>query len=166
MTGSEPEYQKLPGKGRQKRRPFGFAKLYLGKDHLLCLYNSAYTEDYRRFYFKDIQAIVVAKNSRRDRLSATYGVAALLSLLLAFLLGGNWAVFFMILAFLLLINIGHNAYQGATCTCRLYTAVSQEELPSLGRLKNAQKALDIIRPLIEASQGKLSPEETRTKFER
>jgi hypothetical protein len=106
---------------------------------------------------------VIAKNSRRERLSITYGIAALVSLLIAFLAGGNWAIFFMIFAFLMLVSVGMNAYRGATCTCKIYTAVSQEELPSLGRLKNAQKAMDIIKPMIEASQGKLSPQDFQNK---
>jgi hypothetical protein len=150
------EYQRLPGKGRRKKSIIGFSRLYLGKDHLLGVYNAAYTEDYRRFYFKDIQAIVVAANSRRERLAAIYCGTALFLLLIAFWKGGNWSTFFMILAVLFLVNVAINWHRGPTCTCRLYTAASREDLPSLGRIKNANEVIEILRPLIAESQGRLT----------
>ena len=157
------EYQRLAGKGRKKRNIFGFTRLYLGKDHLLCVYNSAYTEDYRRFYFRDIQSIVIGINSTRERLSACFTGAALLLLLFAFWRGGYWAVFFMILACLFLLNALINWRRGPTCTCQLSTAASHEELPSLGRLQNAMKVIEVLKPLILECQGTLSHEDIRTK---
>ena len=163
MQAMKKEYQRLPGEGRKKRSIFGFSRLYLGKDHLLCVYNSAYTEDYRRFYFKDIQSIVIGINTRRERLSARFAGAALFLLLFAFWKGGYWAVFFMILACLFLLNALVNWRRGPTCTCRISTAVSREELPSIGRLKNAKQVIEVLKQLIAESQGRLSPEEFRTK---
>ena len=58
MIRSEKEYIRLPG------NYFSFktrAKLFLGKDHILSLQSTGYTESYKRFYFKDIQAIVAQK---------------------------------------------------------------------------------------------------------
>jgi hypothetical protein len=159
----EKDYQRLPGKGRKKKSIFGFARLYLGKDHLLCVYNSAYTEDYRRFYFRDIQSIVIGINTIRERLSARFAGAALFLLLFAFWKGGYWSVFFMILACLFLLNALINWRRGPTCTCRIFTAASREELPSLGRLKNAMQVIEVLKPLIAERQGRLSPEEIRTK---
>ena len=141
----------------------GFTRLYLGEDHLLCVYNSAYTEDYRRFYFGDIQAIAVAANSKRKKMSAFHGGIALLLLIFAFWKSGYWTAFFMILAGLFLINVAVNWFRGPTCTCILYTAASQEELTSLGLMKNALKVIDVLKPLIETAQGRLSPEEIRAK---
>jgi hypothetical protein len=157
------EYQRLPGEGTKKRIFFGFTRLYLGKDHLLCVYNSAYTEDYRRFYFKDIQSIVIGINSTRERLSVRFAGAALFLLLFAFWRGGYWSVFFMILACLFLLNALINWRRGPTCTCRLSTAASQEELPSLGRLQNAMKVIEVLKPLISECQGTLSHEDIRMK---
>jgi hypothetical protein len=157
------DYQRLPGEGRKKRRFFGFTRLYLGKDHLLRVQNSAYTEDYRRFYFRDIQSIVIGINTRRERLCAGFVIAALFLLLFAFWKGGYWSVFFMILASLFLLNALINWRRGPTCTCRIHTAASREELPSIGRLKNAMQVIAILKPLIAESQGRLSPEEIRTK---
>ena len=46
-----------------------------------------------------------------------------------------------------------NLLRGPTCSCHLRTAVQHEELPSLRRVRNAEKVLARIRPLIEAAQG-------------
>ncbi len=156
------EYRRLPGKGRRRKAIWGFTRLYLGKDHILGVYNAAYTEDYRRFYFKDIRAIVIAATPRRERLAAIYGGGALLLLLIAFMKGGNWGIFFMILAVLFLFSVALNWHRGPTCSCRLYTAASREDLPSLGRLRNAQQVVRILKPLIEESQGSLAPEDAGT----
>jgi hypothetical protein len=136
----------------------------MGTDHLLAVFNSSYTEDYRRFYFRDIQAIVINRTPERAKWSAIYGGTALVLLLTAYFLGGHWGTFFIMLAAALVINLALNWLRGPTCACNIYTAASQTELPSLGRLKNALKTLEIIRPLIRQSQGSLSPEEIRTKI--
>ena len=62
---AEQEYQRLTW---ARRRPSGFiafsatrSSLWLGSDHLLCIDTTGYTENYKRFYFRDIQAIVIRK---------------------------------------------------------------------------------------------------------
>jgi len=154
----EKEYKRLPGKGRRKRSIIGFSRLYLGRDHILSVSNAAYTEDYRRFYFKDIQAIIIAADSRREKLAAGYLGTALLLILFALWKGGSWSTFFMILAALFLFNVAINWHRGPTCSCRLYTAASREDLPSLRRIKKAQEVMEMLRPLILESQGGLSAE--------
>ena len=37
----------------------GYASLWQGKDHLLSIDSSGYTEEYKRFYYRDIQAIII-----------------------------------------------------------------------------------------------------------
>ncbi len=68
---SEPPYLRLT---RARRRVIGaglvaasagYSSLWLGKDHLLCIEVSGVAEEYKRFYYHDIQAIVVRQNSRR-----------------------------------------------------------------------------------------------------
>ena len=52
---------------------------------------------------------------------------------------------------------------GTTCRCLIRTAVQTEELPSLRRVRNADKVLARIRPLIESAQRQEIPEpETST----
>jgi len=157
---AEKEYRKLPGRG-MKRRAFldivrARAKVWMGKDHLLYQLSTGYTEDYRRFYYKDIQAVTIRKTKR-------FLIWSLILPLLAFICANSgyddgpfryayWiaaAVFFLL--FLIHVSLG------PTCICRLHTHVSMEEIYSWRRVRTARKAIAIITPLIEANQGTSSP---------
>src|SRR5262252_7141323 len=64
---AEPEYRRL-SRGRNRRR-FALvtttrSSLWLGKDHLLVIDSSGYTETYKRFHFRDIQALVLCRTDR------------------------------------------------------------------------------------------------------
>src|SRR5215472_27690 len=61
---AEKEYYRLTL--RRARTTYGLvstsrASLWMGKDHLLCMDYSGFTETYKRFYFRDIQAVIVRK---------------------------------------------------------------------------------------------------------
>jgi hypothetical protein len=170
MASAEKEYVKLPGQGL--RRPKSWVAghytrctLWLAKDHLLSVDSmGGYTEEYKRFYFRDIQAITI----RRTVTWAVWnGVNALFAaLFLFFALSVNDPVGFGFLigfASLFGLFLLVNALRGATCQCHLRTAVQTEELPSLCRARVARKVLARLRPLIEAAQGTLSPEEVEQK---
>jgi hypothetical protein len=143
-------YQRLPGVGA---RGFQRIRLWEGPDHLLFVASSALGERYKRFYFADIQAIVFRKTA------AWLGWAIfLLAAVAIFGLAGvgisetaGRIVMFTITGALLIILAVHAA-RGPTCRCVIRTAVQIEELPSLKRVRNADKVLARIRPLIESAQ--------------
>src|SRR5438270_8932541 len=54
----------------------GSSSLWLGKDHLLCIDSSGYTENYKRFYFRDIQALVIRKTERHKYFALACAVLA------------------------------------------------------------------------------------------
>jgi len=138
----------------------GSSSLWLGKDHLLCIDTSGYTENYKRFYFRDIQAFIIRKTDRYKWWCIVTGVMAAGCLFTGALtseltvryildiVGGLFGLVFLI----------HLAL-GPTSICQLRTAVQIEELPSLNRLRRSRKMLDRVRPLIIAAQGALTPEE-------
>ena len=64
---AEKEYKKLAGSGRSF---ISVNTVWMGRDHLLAVETVGYTEHYRRFYFKDIQAFLVQRN--RHRMLATW----------------------------------------------------------------------------------------------
>ena len=146
------------------------SSLWLGKDHVLSIDSRRYTEEYKRFYFRDIQAITIRQTKRR----AIWNFA--LMLLLLFWLGmlvsmvsgfesdsatiALLCTWFLILAVPLLAN----NILGPTCAVYLRTAVQIEELPSLNRVRRAHRALARIRPLISAAQGQLAPEEISVRI--
>ena len=156
------EYRSLPGKGLAGERSFAIAvreisRLYLGKDHLLRVNNNGYTENYRRFYFSDIQALVIGRTNRWKLWNIVWsilGSGCLIWLFSIELLGGRIAL--GIFAGLFLLFLAVNAFSGPTCKVRIYTRTGCEPLPSLRRLRHANKVLSRLKPLIQEVQGVVS----------
>ena len=160
------EYLSLPGRGTRHEGNFVVAlsvrrsRLWLGKDHLLLVDYSSVHQDLKRFYFRHIQALTVRRTARWSTLSLVFGLLAAVFTLLLLNFNGEPERYFHGLAvglfgLLLLINL----LKGPTAECFIQTAVQSEKLPSLGRLRNARKVLARLRPLIDAAQGKLTPEQ-------
>ncbi len=141
------------------------SSLWLGKDHLLGVDSSGYTETYKRFYFRDIQAITLRKTYRRlilGILSSAFVALFAVITIASTEAAASW-VFGSIGGISLLILI-INLVKGPTCRCQLRTAVQIEEMPSLNRVSKVHKVLDRIRPLIAAAQGQLTPEEISARM--
>jgi len=139
---------------------FSYAGLWLGSDHLLSIRSNRFSEEYKRFYFRDIQTIAVVKTTRRE----IWNVALLILLLIAgafsFSRPAGSGVFAAFFGLLILMN----NLLGPSCTVYLRTAVQMEELRSLKRLRRARRMLARIRPLIAATQGELAPEEASLRI--
>ena len=159
-----PKYTKLGGMGvaRQGLLSVGVlrCRLYLGDDHLMQVESSGYNEEYRRFYFRDIQAITIQLTREWFWTNLALAVFAVLFGVAAFFTtdsAGQVAlgIFFTFFFLPLIINL----ILGPTCKTMIRTAVQQQQLPSLGRLKEARKAMAKLRPLVEAAQGAFTPEE-------
>jgi hypothetical protein len=160
-------YRRLARPRRPRRRGFltylaTRSSLWLGQDHLLNIDSTGYSEDFRRFFFRDIQSITIRTTQRRSFWNLGLGI--LLALCLAELTFGSsaafdpWGIFILALsAFFAVLVIVNNAL-GQTCTVLIQTAVQVEEIPSLSRVPRAQRILGLIQPLIATSQGRLTPE--------
>jgi len=160
-------YTKLAGRGL-RRTAFGLTatrcQLWLGADHLLTVDYTIATEEYRRFYFRDIEAIVIRRTAGRQMWNWILGVLAVLTAGPFFI---GWfserstglLVTSVCIATLWLVFIAINSLRGATCQAHIRTAAQTEQLPSLGRLPVARKALARLQPLILAAQGEATPEE-------
>src|SRR5258706_16109827 len=61
------------------------SSLWLGKDHLLVIETNGYTESYKRFYFRDLQAIILWKTNRWLIGALVFGLLAALCGLIAIL---------------------------------------------------------------------------------
>jgi hypothetical protein len=150
--------------------------LWLGEDHLLFVDSSGYTETYKRFYFRDIQAITMQQTDRGRVWSIVLGAAFIFSLFIflftqpkgppAAWSGGEMAsrIFlgFLMVVFILFLLI--NFFSGATCKTFLRTAVQTEELPPLCRVGQTRKVLEKIQPLIIAAQGRLTADEISARM--
>jgi len=155
-----PKYKRLSGRGnsfRMSGTAFGRYSLWLADDHILQVCSYGYSEEYRRFYFRDIQAIVL-------RQTAFWWVATIIGAVFTAL--GIWmwmqsdmvfkvwgAILTIPFAFVFLLNL----LFGPTCECRLLTAVQTEPLPSLSRMRSARKTIGAILPRIREAQGTFQP---------
>ncbi len=167
------KYARLPGSGMSRSGSSFFAisrstcRLWLGDDHLLQVESAGgYSENYKRFYFQDIQAVYMQKT--RTWLVYNVILGLITSLFLVFTLmvkdiGGVIALGIGtgLFGFFLVVNLA----LGPTCACHLKTAVHREELPSLRRRRNAQKVLARLKPLIEAAQGGVSAETLASQYQ-
>lgn len=136
------------------------SNLWLGQDHVLCVETEGYTESYKRFYFRDIQAITLRRTERMRILAAvTGGMTAIFGALALAMsaIEGRWL--FGILAGVCAIPFVLNFLYGPTCACQLRTAVQTEAVPSMGRIRRARKVLARLRPLIAEAQGQIAAEE-------
>src|SRR6266571_2538378 len=160
---AQQEYQRLTW---ARRRQSGFiafsatrSSLWLAKDHLLCIDTTGYTESYKRFYFRDIQAVIIRRTEGWKItalvLGALAGIFALVAALQGELVG---RIIFGVLAGLLTLAFIIHLALGPSSTCHLRTAVQTEQLPSLNRLRRARHVLNRLRPLIAQAQGQLAPE--------
>jgi hypothetical protein len=146
------------------------SSLWLGEDHLLLAETTGYSETYKRFFFRDIQAFTIRKTKTRLVWNWVWGALLAISGLIiwaathdnaspwpALVCGGIALVIFGIPLLL-------NTLFGPTCACQIRTAVQTEDLPSLSRVRKTQKVMNRIRPEIIGAQGQLTGEEVSARL--
>ena len=155
MTVEKSAYQRLPGK--KKGFLIGHHTLWQGSDHLLQIYSRLGVEDYKRYYFDDIQAIVTRKTGSGRIQNIVIGALSGLFCLFAVTSGGGWSVFHAAVAAAILLILLINLLKGPTCETVLLTAVQTEKLYSLHRLKTTEPVMNRLRSIIERRQGRIDP---------
>ncbi len=144
-------YRKLPGR---RRGLIHGASVWLAPDHLLSVRSHRIREYYKRYYLRDVQAVVVADaprfhvSTRLIAIAVLWAIAYLVSRARAdiaatalWIAGGG-----LVLGWFLVSLLG-------SCRCRIYTAVSSDELPSIYRRWTARKFLEQVTPRIAEVQG-------------
>jgi hypothetical protein len=146
------------------------SSLWLGDDHLLLVASTGYSETYKRFFFRDIQAFTVCKTKTRLVWNWILGILLALAALII------WAASYnsgdltgaIVAASIVLVVFGIplllNNLFGPTCACQIRTAVQTEDLPSLSRVRKTQKVMALIRPMIIAAQGQLTGDEVSARL--
>ncbi len=133
MTSPVPTYRKLPGRGLGWA---GLARVWLAEDHLLEVNSLLFSERYRRFFLKDIAAIVVRRTKVRLYWNLGHGIVGFGGALVAaglwwggtfvaeqeprtvlWVFAGLIAPFALFFIVLFLIN----SLLGPTCRCHLQT---------------------------------------------
>jgi hypothetical protein len=172
MAAKAKEYRRLPGQGIRRQ---GFlsasvsarrARLWLGRDHLLAVESQWYSEDYRRFYFRDIQAVIIRKTIKGMVVNMVLIFFGILTLLGVLATSDGAQIFWVIMTSVFGVFLLVNSLSGPTCVCQLRTAVQTEEMPSLRRLWRARKVIARVRPFIAEAQGQLAPDEIAARLGR
>jgi len=146
-------YRKLPG---QRRGFLHGGSLWMGSDHILAVKSLRFREEYKRFYLRDIQSIIVANRPRFHLSTRACGIAALwLAVAIAARNRAPWAPAVMFLAAAGLAVSWLYVSYFHSCSCRIYTAVSRDDLPSIYRTWTARKFLSEVEPRIRQVQGVL-----------
>ena len=162
---ASPKYQKLPGSGSRNR---GFAvvacrnTLWMGDDHLLSVDRTFFAETYKRFYFRDIQALILQRTWRRGKWNIFFSVMLMFFMLVqaySSFRGPDLPVFSSTMVVVSLIFLLVNTLRGPTCRLRLRTAVQEEELAACQRLGTARRAMARIVARVTEVQKRPSREE-------
>jgi len=123
---------------------------------LLSVKSVRFREEYKRFHLRDVQAIVVARVPRFHLSTRAIGIACLW--LVAMLIAGKiatWVSPLLVgLAVALVFTWLYVSFK-ESCRCRIHTAVSSDELPSIYRTWTARKFLAEVEPRIRQVQGVL-----------
>lgn len=112
---------------------------------------SGFQEQYRRFFYSDIQAFVWRTTLGWMVTASVLAFLLLCSLTLLFLPEGQIAlvIFATPLALLLLAHL----IKGPSCVFEIVTPLTRHRIPALDRLKAAKKFMERITPKILESQA-------------
>ena len=150
-------YRRLTSRARSLA---GYTQLWIADDHLLQLRSTHFREQYQRFAFADIQAVIVSELPPRTPLQAALATAALLWLLCFLLVTSAFAkYFFIITGGIALAAALVDIILGPRCRCYLHTAVSRELLTPVKRMNTARIVLEKLQHAIEAVQGAIPSEQ-------
>lgn len=134
-------------------------RLYQGSDHLLQLSSTGFSEAYKRFYFRDVQAILIQKTHAGKFVNGFWGLFLFIFGLSASGMAGGAAIAMWSIAAFFGVCLLANTLAGPTCACYIRSAVQTERLTPLTRIRTARRLLKRIRPLIAEQQGSLSRED-------
>ncbi len=156
MADSSAPYRKLPGRGSGL---IGASTTWEGDTHLLIVKSWPSGESYRRFFYADIQAIVLRQTKRRMVINIILGVifvvaeALLVTAQFQSSDGSGPLVAGGILGGVCVILMLVNSLLGPTCTMHIQTAIQCEPLPTVRRQRRARQILSRIQPRIAAAQA-------------
>jgi hypothetical protein len=147
-------YRKVASSHKMGVATGGWISLYTAADHLLLRTSSGFLENYRRFYFADIEAITVRRTARGLYWNVVLVIGLLVSLVVMWenqaphVATGAFAGFFV---FLLILNVAF----GATCVTQLQTRVQSRALP-IRRVRKALRVVDRLFKRIEDAQAQIA----------
>jgi len=145
-------YRRLPGRAFS---PISRDSLWLAEDHLLSVQSNRFSETYRRYYFRDIQAIAIQRTAPITPLTYVAGAVAAAFLAPGVLFEFQRTFLWIAGGLFLALTLALIAL-GPTCSCYIQTAVSRDRLGSLRFIRTAERALGVLQPHIDQVQGQVT----------
>ncbi|MCP3921760.1 MAG: hypothetical protein GY714_04165 [Desulfobacterales bacterium] len=145
------KYKKLA----KKRFFLGYSSLWESSDHLLLAKCRGFTEEYKRFYFNDIQAISTIKTKSLLGWNIFFSIMLIICFFTMINNGTISVFFFFLFAILILIH----SLKGKTCKTYITTAVQKTELFPLTRRNISAKTVNKIQELVNRNQGIIDEDE-------
>jgi hypothetical protein len=149
-SSDQKTYRKLAGNGLAVLRH----SLWEGSDHLLWVEDTFFHERYKRFYYQDIESVVLQRTGRRTACTLIMGLCLLPFIAIA-VFPGYVRYFSIFMAASLAVLMAIQWQMGPGCRVHIQTAVQKCRLSNLVRTKKALKVMDRIRKSVEAVQGPL-----------
>jgi hypothetical protein len=141
-------YRRVPGAGGVL---FNRRRLYVGPDHLLQVTSTGFSELYRRFFFHDIQVISLHKTMTGTVVNLIFGGLIFLFAGLATVAAPD-GLFLLVFAAVFAVALGINIFRGPSCACYIQTAVQQQRLYSVNRIKRAQRLIEQLKSQLNTAQ--------------
>ncbi|MBP84483.1 MAG: hypothetical protein CMO61_11620 [Verrucomicrobiales bacterium] len=157
-------------------RGFGMSSLWLGDEHLVYVRGTGmlmpFREEYKRYRYRDIQAISVAKTSRVAGF-VSYSLGVMLcagSMAIIFVLTGYEDASIAKIVFLSLLCLAAGIFAaglirhlilGPTCVCDIQTRLSRDRLKPLDRYTKAQRVVGQLEGLVREVQEDLTVSASR-----
>jgi hypothetical protein len=118
------------------------SRLYQGKDHLLVVMSSGYTEEYRRVAYRNVRYVVVRRTHGRERQAMLSGLIILLLALLIFAHTPLLVLAFLELPFAIWFIV--NLVRGESCRTYINTDIQTVELPVPRRVNKVPVLINFL----------------------
>ncbi|HPG29835.1 MAG TPA: hypothetical protein PKY81_05110 [bacterium] len=140
---------------------FGSSSLFKAEDHLLYVEKYSYTENYKRFYYSDIQLVYMVPSLNFIYTSLIYLTIGIIFFLLLKNIPFGWTfpAFFFTLSIISFFVCGNSKFY-------IKTAAQKTRIKCVKRKKSILRILNIIRPLILESQKNIKISNLNETFEK
>ncbi|MBF0225238.1 MAG: hypothetical protein HQK76_07255 [Desulfobacterales bacterium] len=146
------KYKKLPG--RSRGLVSGIHELWYCEDHMIYVISHNVSEDYKRFYYSDIQSFIIRKTITGIIFNVILILSVLCFLYIFYISSmlDSWISWVVIGLFAL--NFFRSLYLGYSCNFYIMTAVQLRRIKSINRSKKVDSFLKKIMPLVTNAQKK------------
>lgn len=133
-------------------------RLWKGSDHLLAVIETGYTEEFKRYYFSDIQSFTILWSKAYVGWAILWALISLTALTIT-LSSDAGAIEIVVFTGVFVSFMGIHLLRGPTCKCWIDTGINHEYLFALRRVSQAKRFWARVEPDLMAVQGEFSLEE-------